>query len=181
MLSFPLSKTYAWELAASGQPDMRKAQNRRNVCDMVTRLHEKLEETVSENRVLKAKEGLECDSTCPICMEPMQGTTILKCGHSLCAACFAQHSRLANTCPFCRDEFAPKPRKPREQMPREVITSIIELYVAERNSTGYIKNKEQALTQANSRVERRQLIADVMRENGEALMYAATHWYDSEH
>lgn len=47
---------------------------------------------------------------CHICMEPMQGRgqVVLKCGHEMCAECFAIHSRTNHTCPFCRDEFAPK-------------------------------------------------------------------------
>ena len=66
MLSIPLSNDYAWELTAAGRPDMRKAQNRKNVCDMVVR-HRKLEDRSSEYKVIKAKERLEFDNTCAIC------------------------------------------------------------------------------------------------------------------
>ena len=45
---------------------------------------------------------------CTICMESMQGRVTLKCGHVLCPSCFARHSRVNNTCPYCRDVFAPE-------------------------------------------------------------------------
>lgn len=45
---------------------------------------------------------------CPICMEEMAGEVTLKCGHRMCPSCFAQHSRVSNACPYCRDEFAPE-------------------------------------------------------------------------
>ena len=45
---------------------------------------------------------------CTICMEEMAGEVTLKCGHRMCPSCFAQHSRVSNACPYCRDEFAPE-------------------------------------------------------------------------
>ena len=48
---------------------------------------------------------------CIICNEPLEGKVELKCGHKMCPECFANHSRVNNTCPFCRDEFAPKVKK----------------------------------------------------------------------
>jgi len=45
---------------------------------------------------------------CAICMEEMSGEVTLKCGHRMCPSCFAQHSRVSNACPYCRDEFAPE-------------------------------------------------------------------------
>ena len=54
----------------------------------------------------------EADSQqCSICMEDMCGKVSLSCGHEMCPKCFAQHSRVSNTCPFCREEFAPKPKR----------------------------------------------------------------------
>ena len=41
-------------------------------------------------------------------MEEMSGEVTLKCGHRMCPSCFAQHSRVSNACPYCRDEFAPE-------------------------------------------------------------------------
>jgi len=56
---------------------------------------------------VRAKQN-ETKEVCAICMEEMSGEVTLKCGHRLCPSCFAQHSRVSNTCPYCRDEFAPK-------------------------------------------------------------------------
>jgi len=45
---------------------------------------------------------------CSICMEEMRGEVTLKCGHRMCPSCFARHSRVNNTCPYCRDMFVPE-------------------------------------------------------------------------
>ena len=180
MLSIPISKDYQWELTAAGHPDMRRAQNRQNVCDMARQLHRKLENTKSENKVLKAKETLKCDSTCAICMEEMRGTAILQCGHAMCTGCFAQHSRLANTCPFCRDEFAPAPKKQREQMPRDVIDAIADHWTTHHAKEGYFEMVEESVNRKNEGVERQEFLQWFIRENGKVMMQQVAHWYDSE-
>ena len=60
--------------------------------------------------VAHANRDDEPTPSCSICMEDMRGRVTLVCGHEMCPDCFAQHSRVNNTCPFCREEFAPKPR-----------------------------------------------------------------------
>lgn len=53
--------------------------------------------------------------TCMICFEAMdstRGKVSLGCGHQLCASCLAQHSRLDNRCPYCREQFAPPAPNP---------------------------------------------------------------------
>ena len=47
------------------------------------------------------------EKNCLICMDIMRGNVILECGHECCVKCFAQHSRINNTCPFCRKVYAP--------------------------------------------------------------------------
>ena len=65
--------------------------------------------------------------TCAICMETTPGKVSLKCGHEMCPSCYAMHSRVNNTCPFCRDEFAPKINKPQAlQMPQEELEGVAE-------------------------------------------------------
>jgi hypothetical protein len=94
---------------------MRKAQNRNNVSDMVCKLDNKCKEMTKQNVMLKTRISTfqDPDEECGICMEAMQGTASMKCGHQMCISCFAQHARLNNTCPFCRDEFVDsKPLKP---------------------------------------------------------------------
>jgi hypothetical protein len=180
MLRIPFSKNYQWDLTPAGHPDMRRALNRRNVCDMATQLHRKLEETKSENKVLKAKETLKCDSMCAICMEEMSGTTILKCGHMMCASCFAQHSRVANTCPFCRDEFAPAPKKQREKMPVAISDAIADQWAAHHGDDGYFALVEQNVNQKEEGEERQTFLKWCVRENGKVLMRRVADWYDAE-
>lgn len=64
-----------------------------------------IQELKREIMRLKKQQGDKAD--CAICMEPMRGKVTLKCSHELCPECFAQHARVNNECPFCRDEFAP--------------------------------------------------------------------------
>lgn len=159
---------------------MRKAKNRDNVCDMAKELHRKLEETNSINKVLKAKETLKSDSMCAICMEEMHGTTILKCGHTMCAGCFAQHSRVANTCPFCRDEFAPAPKKQRERMPAAVVDAIADHWASHHGAEGYFALVEQNVNQKEESSERQAFLKWCVRENGKVLMRKVVEWYDTE-
>jgi len=65
----------------------------------------------------------EPEPTCSICMEYMCGKVTLNCGHELCPECFAQHARINNTCPFCRETFASKVKKA-TKMPLEHIDII---------------------------------------------------------
>jgi len=64
-----------------------------------------IQELKREIMRLNKQQGDKAD--CAICMEPMRGKVTLKCSHELCPECFAQHARVNNECPFCRDEFAP--------------------------------------------------------------------------
>ena len=47
------------------------------------------------------------EKNCLICTDIMRGHVILECGHEYCVECFAKHSRINNTCPFCRKVYAP--------------------------------------------------------------------------
>lgn len=58
----------------------------------------------------KPREEPKEEEVCCICMETMVGNVTLKCNHEMCPNCFAQHSRVNNTCPLCREEFAPPPK-----------------------------------------------------------------------
>jgi|TARA_B110000444_G_C18718398_1_gene537218 hypothetical protein len=62
----------------------------------------------SSRKRKKTKKNITNVEECNICMDEMRGEVLLKCGHKMCPDCFARHSRKKNTCPFCRDEFAPK-------------------------------------------------------------------------
>lgn len=193
MLTTSISNEYQWVLATSGQPDMRKAQNRDNVCDMVKRLDRKLKEqeaqnaeslkaATQENNVLKTKAALQDDheNECPICMEPCQGVTILKCGHSMCPECFAQHSRVNHTCPFCREEFAEKPRKQRENMPLVVLNHMAEQWTHLNASEGYFERMEASVNSRKRGGERQAFLRWFFQENGKIMMRKVAKWYDAE-
>tara|TARA_B100000768_G_C11115441_1_gene305169 strand:+ start:97 stop:753 length:657 start_codon:yes stop_codon:yes gene_type:complete len=62
----------------------------------------------SKKRTRVRPKPKEKKEECSICMEEMSGEVTLKCGHRMCPSCFAQHSRVSNACPYCRDEFAPE-------------------------------------------------------------------------
>ena len=55
-------------------------------------------------------------------METNCGNVTLKCGHEMCPECYAKHSRVNNTCPYCREVFAPEVKK--ERGPRRGIQDI---------------------------------------------------------
>ena len=69
---------------------------------------------------------------CLICMDVMKGYVILECGHECCAKCFAQHSRVNNTCPFCRKAYAPPVNKINKVYEAEA-PSFEEIYTDESN------------------------------------------------
>ena len=66
---------------------------------------------------------------CCVCMDEeatQKGQAKLDCGHTYCISCFAQHARLSNKCPLCRDVFAPKPKEEREKIPSFVIADQVQ-------------------------------------------------------
>jgi hypothetical protein len=108
---------------------------------------------------------------CVICMETIHDNMCkLKCSHTYCVSCFAQHIRLNGNCPMCRGYVADKPKSSsmptvttqtiedlvdiqmRRRYPErddqnieEYVTNIIERFYndeSERNmSRNYMKNK----------------------------------------
>lgn len=96
-----------------------KAAYESTILDLVTQLDQLRQHIRRKNNKIKKlsiKNGVadeEENTMCSICMEEMDGKVTLKCDHTMCPGCFAQHSRVNNTCPFCRDEFAPKVKKNR--------------------------------------------------------------------
>lgn len=82
----------------------------------------------TRQRTRKPKSSKSPPSTeCSICMETISGNVTLKCGHEMCPACYAMQSRVNNTCPYCRVEFAPKVKKPPPlRIPIQEAESIVE-------------------------------------------------------
>ena len=111
----------------------------------------------------------------------MDGNVTLRCGHEMCPECFAQHSRVNNTCPFCRDEFASKV-KVRNKLPIEGIEAIAETWAMQTRATGYFTNHLRTnrakfmINAANAEDHLEWLV----RENAKILMNQIKGWYDSE-
>ena len=63
-----------------------------------------------QNKIIKTYDNSEEldkeDTDCVICCDVKIGTATLSCcGQEICIPCFAKHSRVNNTCPFCRHQL----------------------------------------------------------------------------
>lgn len=124
---------------------------------------------------------------CLICSEVMKGKVELKCGHALCPNCFAQHSRLANTCPFCRDEFSCKPKKQRERMHDDVLNNIADQWadnvwgpVGQNERNNYFHKQLQYNTSLKTKIEKASHLQWLVRENSKLIMKTMRTWYETE-
>jgi uncharacterized coiled-coil protein SlyX len=121
------------------------------------------------------------DNTCLICTDDMDGKVSLRCGHEMCPDCFAQHSRVNNTCPFCRDEFAPKVKIP-NKLPDEALNAMADNWSTTTRQTGYFHH--QLSTNRERSLESRNIAEDhlewLVRENSKILMRSIKRWYDNE-
>ena len=91
--------------------------------------HKKIKETeyYKKKSLTRVKQDKTEMNKCFICYDNMEsGVVNLKCGHSLCASCFASHMREQNNCPFCREEICSKPKKI-IKMPQAMFDNIIEI------------------------------------------------------
>lgn len=121
------------------------------------------------------------DTTCLICADEMDGKVTLKCGHIMCPGCFARHSRVNNTCPFCRDEFAPKVKLP-AKLPLESVDAMADNWSNYTRNIGYFADH---LSRNRERFNENPAAAEghiewLVRENGKILMRKVKAWYDSE-
>lgn len=124
---------------------------------------------------------------CLICSEVMKGKVELKCGHGLCPNCFAQHSRLANTCPFCRDEFSCKPKKQRERMHDDVLNNIADQWadnvwgpVGQNESNNYFHKQLEYNSSRKTKMEKASHLQWLVRENSKLIMKTMRTWYETE-
>lgn len=137
-----------------------------------------------EINCLKSRIALKCDvdealPTCSICMEDMCGKVTLKCGHEMCPDCFAQHSRVNHTCPFCREEFAPKPKK-QVKMPLYQLDSIAERWADLCLTREYTTTYRRRLLRMQSDVQADKHIKWLVTANGKILMEKVKRWYDKD-
>ena len=119
------------------------------------------------------------EPTCSICMENMCGRVTLVCGHELCPECFAQHSRLNNTCPFCREEFAPKPKK-QVKLPLYQLDSIAETWADLCLTREYTSRQRGMLLNMQSDVQEDAFIKCLVTANAKVLMEKVKNWYDKD-
>ena len=173
-------------------PDGRTRQHKEAVKyvyeSTITELAQRLSTETAKNKQLRSRAALanydnEATPSCSICMEDMCGRVTLVCGHEMCPECFAQHSRVNNTCPFCREEFAPKPKK-QSKMPLYQIDSIAEMWadsVATWTPTNSNYFKRQLLVnRSKNDAQAEEHIRWLITANGKILMEKVKNWYDND-
>ena len=180
-------------LVRATYPDGRTRQHKQAVKHVyestIAHLTERLLVETQRNKQLRSRVALansdqEATPTCSICMEDMCGRVTLGCGHEMCPNCFAQHSRINNTCPFCREEFAPKPKK-QSKMPLDTIHAIAEAWgdSVQRdtpNHSNYFRQQLLELELSASEIETERRIRWLILENGKILMEKVKRWYDKD-
>ena len=179
-------------LVRATHPDGRTREHKQAVKHVyestIANLIERLSTETAKNKQLRSRVALansdqEATPTCSICMEDMCGRVTLGCGHEMCPDCFAQHSRVNNTCPFCREEFAPKPKK-QSKMSLDAIDALAEEWadsVALNTPThsNYFKRQVHALKMGNY-IQAEQHIRWLITANGKILMEKVKNWYDKD-
>ena len=173
-------------------PDGRTRQHKEAVKyvyeSTIAELAQRLSTETAKNKQLRSRAALanydnEATPSCSICMEDMCGRVTLVCGHEMCPECFAQHSRVNNTCPFCREEFAPKPKK-QSKMPLYQIDSIAEMWadsVATWTPTNSNYFKRQLLVnRSKNDAQAEEHIRWLITANGKILMEKVKNWYDND-
>ena len=173
-------------------PDGRTRQHKQAVKHVyestIAHLTERLSTETQRNKQLRSRVALansdqEATPSCSICMEDMCGRVTLGCGHEMCPDCFAQHSRVNNTCPFCREEFAPKPKK-QSKIPLYAIDAIAEAWadtVAVNTPTHNNYFERQLLVnRSKNDIEAEQHIRWLITANGKILMEKVKNWYDKD-
>ena len=89
-------------------------------------------DNILSQRLEKSEDTKKQECVCSICCDTMSsGVVHLKCGHEMCASCFALHMRENNNCPYCRSEICLKPKKI-IKMPNCMHDQIINLNVERR-------------------------------------------------
>ena len=175
-------------------PDGRTREHKQAVKHVyestIAQLTERLSTETAKNKQLRSRAALanydnEATPSCSICMEDMCGRVTLVCGHEMCPDCFAQHSRVNNTCPFCREEFAPKPKK-QTKMPLYQIDAIAQAWADSvqndtPNHSNYFRQQRLMMRDLSDNpllIEQR--IRWLITANGKILMEKVKEWYDKD-
>ena len=154
----------------------------------IAQLTERLSTETAKNKQLRCRAALaNCDNeaipSCSICMEDMCGRVTLVCGHEMCPDCFARHSRVNNTCPFCREEFAPKP-KIQSKLPLYTLDYIAESWansVSVNHPTldNYF-TRQRISNRSKTDAEADEHLKWLVTANGKILMKKVKEWYDKD-
>lgn len=179
-------------------PDGRTRQHKQavkqvyesTIADLIRKndnLTERLSAETTKNKQLRSHAALanydkETAATCHICMDDMCGRVTLVCGHEMCPECFAKHSRINNNCPFCREDFAPKP-KIQSRMPLNVLDHMAESWA---NSISFHPTNPNYFTRQRMAIralpnnEADKHVKWLVTENGKILMEKVKEWYDKD-
>lgn len=125
---------------ANGMPNMKLNRTARKIIhgQKEKRMMEEYTQLIEQRRKEKMAEActFRIDTSrnedCPICMEPMQGRSILNCSHVFCISCSIQHFRTRQNCPLCRAEVCEAPTKTPNILPEQTMATIVE------DNLGYI-------------------------------------------
>ncbi len=146
----------------------------------------KLRAQIISDKIHKNADASDDPPSCCICTEVMEGRVFLKCGHEMCPDCFARHSRLSNTCPFCRDEFSSKPKK-QVKMPSYQLDYIAESWAdtleqpSNQNSNeNYYARQIQHIFGCHDEIHAQSSLKFLIRENAKILMNKVKTWYDND-
>jgi len=173
-------------------PDGRTRQHKEAVKHVyestIAQLTDRLSTETAKNKQLRSRAALanydnEATPSCSICMEDMCGRVTLVCGHEMCPDCFAQHSRVNNTCPFCREEFAPKPKK-QSKMPLYQLDGIAEMWAdsveLDTPSHSNYFRRQVIINRSKNHLEAEAHIRWLITANGRILMEKVKQWYDND-
>jgi len=180
-------------LRKDGSLDMRKKCNKKAERLMYRMQIIKLQTMISEKETiikqLKTKNNKlekicnyseEEEDECIICSDKKIGTATLSCcGQEICISCFAKHSRLNNTCPFCRTEYAPKVKKP-NKLCDITLEAMADEWTNNHYNRGYFHRQQLINNSKPTLNEKKQHLEWLVRENGKILMKQVKNWYDVE-
>ena len=120
---------------ANGMPNMKLNRTARKIiyAEKEKRMMEEYTQLIEQRRKEKMAEActFRIDTSrnedCPICMDPMQGRSILNCSHVFCIKCSIQHFRTKQNCPLCRAEVCGPAVKPEVvHLPEQTVATIVE-------------------------------------------------------
>ena len=175
------------QLVHRAYPDKRKREYKKAFMgayeETIQELHDKLMDETAKTKKLMSRATTatfqnDSPSSCAICMDEMNGRVSLVCGHEMCPECFAQHARLHNTCPFCRDQFAPKPKIP-NKMPIHHIDIMVEQWADSMASSDCLTSQRVFNHSLRGGEADLHLMFFVVA-NAKILMQKVKRWYDQE-